>query len=653
MDTGERSFLGCSQDVFSPHGNEDFCTRDNWQTAVLYLAQEMEVFGLASPCTKQEAGGTLEASAGGQASLDVITLVNSSWRLIQMYRQVQRRHEDMETATRRAASDRERLLSTAVKQREEMEQRERMIAEAREQERQAGEAVEAGNLRLKAAKEEIRKLMSVLMQREAKYSHEIRRAEQEAAKLKERLVKVLMEKGEGRGAGVSTAVSMTGPVPGGRGGGRAQWNTEHSASRREEELVKRVMEEMSKREAAAAEINKNVETALSDLSAAVREALIDLEVDPHNVSRCGSNLSTRSESLLQQTGNLITVLRENVKKMRKPSEVSLSNEKMSLYEEKLALYEQIIVNFESSKEKQDWISQELKNLKRVSKESLLQERCQLYVSQEQIERMKLELSDEYSKFEDLKAEFIKESHSIDEKLASPIILTSAASHNPCSEPGLPSWALGPVKITPSTGARPQNTPGSGTVLGYSDRGHSGRSGGSRPVSRPGSRPGSQPGSRAQSVHRERLEKGKSPSAAIISKRSGAASGGGGRMLDTYTASLGRKARPKSATISPSRPASSVNRRSQALSRSPSRSKDPVTRREKEPSSALGSGSRASMSLPRHAHHQLSLKAGQDKIKRNSGAWSKPPTPGPLSPANSDSEASGYNYRPGLPKSSML
>ena len=68
MDTGERSFLGCSQDVFSPHGNEDFCTRDNWQTAVLYLAQEMEVFGPASPCTKPESGVTLEASAGGQGS---------------------------------------------------------------------------------------------------------------------------------------------------------------------------------------------------------------------------------------------------------------------------------------------------------------------------------------------------------------------------------------------------------------------------------------------------------------------------------------------------------------------------------------------------------------------------------------------------------
>ena len=39
MDGGERRFLGCSQDVFTEHGQEDFCTRDNWQTAVLYLAQ--------------------------------------------------------------------------------------------------------------------------------------------------------------------------------------------------------------------------------------------------------------------------------------------------------------------------------------------------------------------------------------------------------------------------------------------------------------------------------------------------------------------------------------------------------------------------------------------------------------------------------------
>ena len=116
----------------------------------MFIFQEMEMYGLASPCTKND--GTSDQ----QASLDVITLVNSSWKLIQMYKNCQRRFEDMETASRRAASDRERLLSSSAKQREELEQRERMIAETREQERQASEMVEAGNIKLKAAKEEIR-----------------------------------------------------------------------------------------------------------------------------------------------------------------------------------------------------------------------------------------------------------------------------------------------------------------------------------------------------------------------------------------------------------------------------------------------------------------------------------------------------------------
>ena len=634
MEQGDKHFLGCSQDVFSPHGQDDFCTRDNWQTAVLYLAQEMEGFGLASPCTKTEGGDS-------QASLDVITLVNSSWKLTQMFRSCQRRFEDMETATRRAASDRERLMNSAAKQREEIEQRERMIAETKEQERQASELVEATNNKLKAAKEEVRKLMSVLMQRETKYSHEIRRAEQESVKLKERLSKVLMERGEGRGVNI---ISMTGPVPGSRGS-RAQWNTEQSANKREEELVKRVLEEMSKRETAAADINTNTQSALSTLASAVRESLIELEVDPGDVAESGSELNCGSEMLLQQTRDLALLLRQSVKKLKKPSDVILVQEKMTLYEEKLALYEQILVNFESSKEKQDWILQELKNLQKVSKESLLAEKCQMYESQEQIERMKLELSEEYSKLENLKNQFIRESTglSAEDKEPSSIILKPGNVVVTGGGGGgsvLPSWARGPVQVTPSSR---QHCPGSGVVLG-----HSSVSSVSRPVSRPGSRPGSQPGSRAPSVHRDRPDKsrGKSPAANLITRRQGGGGGGGSRMIDTYTASLGRtRQRPKSATISPSRtPASSVNRRSQAFSRSPSRGKE-VTRDSRVSSS---------MSLPRHSN-QLCLKTS-DKMKRNSGAWSKPPTPGPLSPATSDSETGQSNYssyRSGLPRSSMI
>ena len=299
-----------------------------------------------------------------------------------MFRSCQARLQEMEAATRAAAVERDRLATNSSRQREELNHRERIIAETKEQGRQASEMAENGNLKLKAAKEEIRKLMSVLLQREAKYSHEIRRSEQETARLKERLVKVLMEKGEGRGVGVNL-LTLSGPVPGARGG-RAQWQTGTSGARREDELFRKVIEEMTKREAAAAEINLTLETALSDLSAAVRESLLHLEVDPHDSPLVGGGepVDVRRDLKLNQTRELSKLLRENILKCKKPSDSYLSQEKLGLYEEKMKIYEQILVNFESSKEKKDWILQELKSLQKQSKETLLQEKCQIRESKE-------------------------------------------------------------------------------------------------------------------------------------------------------------------------------------------------------------------------------------------------------------------------------
>ena len=235
---------------------------------------------------------------------------------------------------------------------------------------------------------------------------------------------------------------------------------------------------------------------MTALFQAVRESLIEFEVDPHDVVSQGSDLNLRSEGLLHQTQTLANLLRLTVKNVKKPSDILLAQEKMSLYEEKLALYEQILVNFESSKEKQDWILQELKNLEKVSKENLLQEKCQIYESQQQIERMKLELADEYSKLENLKTQFIKENNGIaDCNSESPsILLSNSVTNSPTSagrrgSGGLPNWAMGPVQITPSSSSR-TTTAGTGVVLGY--HGHSAHTTGHN-MSRPGSRPGSQPG----------------------------------------------------------------------------------------------------------------------------------------------------------------
>jgi hypothetical protein len=94
------AFVGCSHDVF--HRNQwhsdlnPFCTKENWQSAVLALAQvctgicfyatlfdlirllqELDVLGLQSPCA---------SDASGQSNLDVVALVNITWNLLKLYR---------------------------------------------------------------------------------------------------------------------------------------------------------------------------------------------------------------------------------------------------------------------------------------------------------------------------------------------------------------------------------------------------------------------------------------------------------------------------------------------------------------------------------------------------------------------------------------
>ena len=48
MSNLEREFAGCSRDVFHKNheGEEEpFCTQDNWQNAVIFLNQELQLYG--------------------------------------------------------------------------------------------------------------------------------------------------------------------------------------------------------------------------------------------------------------------------------------------------------------------------------------------------------------------------------------------------------------------------------------------------------------------------------------------------------------------------------------------------------------------------------------------------------------------------------
>lgn len=615
MEHGEQ-FIGCSQDVFSANASpSEFCTRDNWQTAVLYLAGELETYGLPSPCTRT-------VGEESQASLDVIALVNSCWQLVQLYRNSQRTVTEMETLARRTASDRDRLLANSVKQREAINQRERAVADSSEKERQASEQVETGNLKLKGAKDEVRRLMSVLLQRESKYSHEMRRAEQENAKLKERLLKVLVDKGEGKGIG--WGIEMVGTVS--KTGPRAKWNTEQTA-KREELIFTKVIDEISRKEelnrAAITVLRESVSTLLDSL----QDILRDISVDFQPVYM---PLELESDFLVERIRLLCDLLRESLTGCKLHNQVTVMEQKLSLYEEKLLIYEKIIQNCETNRDKQDTLLIELKTLRKQSIDSFHQERHDIDRAKEALARERDEIYQAHLDLETAK----------EEQLQSDLCAQAAEDLESDTVPGLlllprqtaerpPAWALGPVTVSPSTIRPPEEGPGA--VLGYSTSV-------SRPASRPSSRPGSQASSRAQSLSRDQAKqvKGKSPAASLICRRNSRPTDG--------MASVGRKTRPKSANISPVRgsrsDASSMTssysatyrNKSAGVSRSPSSSRELNFCREKTATNVAA----YSRSLPRG---QLSLKPGQPK--RASGVWSKPPTPGPYSPATSDSEI-GFN-----------
>ena len=84
----ERAFEGCSRDVFNAHGEEEpFCNQENWQSSVIFLNQEVEFFGLPSICSNE----------GGNSQLDVISLVNVTWSLVQAEREKTKKISNLES----------------------------------------------------------------------------------------------------------------------------------------------------------------------------------------------------------------------------------------------------------------------------------------------------------------------------------------------------------------------------------------------------------------------------------------------------------------------------------------------------------------------------------------------------------------------------
>ena len=102
---------------------------------------------------------------------------------------------------RRLNGDIEQLHGNAQRLRDVIEYKERQCSDLEAREKQAQAASQQSRGDLKVAKDEIKKLSSLVLNREGRYNHEAKKKDQELARLKERLLKAINEAKQGQGGG--------------------------------------------------------------------------------------------------------------------------------------------------------------------------------------------------------------------------------------------------------------------------------------------------------------------------------------------------------------------------------------------------------------------------------------------------------------------
>ena len=111
--------------------------------------------GFCSPCSPASDGTDGADGGGGGGNLDVITLLNTCWDLIQSYRSCLKTISAMEDQSRRLQSDADHLHEQTSRHREALETKTRALADAAERARQAENSVKEEREKLKLLKEEV------------------------------------------------------------------------------------------------------------------------------------------------------------------------------------------------------------------------------------------------------------------------------------------------------------------------------------------------------------------------------------------------------------------------------------------------------------------------------------------------------------------
>ncbi|KAL6103925.1 ssx2ip [Pungitius sinensis] len=162
-----------------------FCTDDNIPQCISYINQELDTLGLST---------SIEASSQGGASLNSVPALNAVYELMQIHRRHMSSLEELEREQLKKSSTLDHIQMNNSRLKDQLELSMREKSGLHETERQLQLKIKTLQSCLKTEKDEVQKLQSIIASRASQYSHDAKRKEREAAKLKERLSQLLVDR---------------------------------------------------------------------------------------------------------------------------------------------------------------------------------------------------------------------------------------------------------------------------------------------------------------------------------------------------------------------------------------------------------------------------------------------------------------------------
>ncbi|KAK2822561.1 hypothetical protein Q5P01_022626 [Channa striata] len=204
-----------------------FCTEDNIPQCISYINQELTSLGLSSTC--------IEASSQGGVGLNAVPALNAMYEMLQIQRRNMCTLEELEKDQLKKSSTLEHVQMSNSRLKDQLELSIREKSGLHETERQLQLKIKTLQNCLKTEKDEVQKLQNIIASRASQYSHDAKRKEREAAKLKERLSQLLVDRKDKK-----LAIDVLNCL-GRSDGKRSQWKTAKALASHEGEMYKSLL----------------------------------------------------------------------------------------------------------------------------------------------------------------------------------------------------------------------------------------------------------------------------------------------------------------------------------------------------------------------------------------------------------------------------